>query len=229
MASGKTFLVKQWLKEQNRVCIFDKTGEFLDDATFSKVFANPQQLALMLKQTPYYFRIAYEPGINVEYDFSWVLKALWLTPSDKLLVVDEFHELCPVNATSDEVKMMLRFARHDKLGFIGVSQRIADVHKLFTSSCRMVVLFNTREARDLDAIANRWGAECSDMVNNLRPLLHDDATGVTHQVPQCVVIELGQQPRIFDFAKDAYFSETKEPELDNPDILPDSSSDQESV
>lgn len=206
VASGKTHLLSQWLKTQNRVVVLDQTGEFLDDPTLQHVFSNPKQLATMLRDSPYYFRIAYEPGMDIEEDFSWVLKALWLTPSEKLLIVDEFHQLCPVNAANDEVKMMIRYARHDKLGFIGVSQRIADVHKLFTSCARMVVIFNTREARDIAAITERWGKDCADMVSNLRPLLHDDATGTTHQVPQCVVIELGKQPRIYDFAKDQYAS-----------------------
>ncbi len=121
---------------------------------------------------------------------------------------------------------MIRYARHDKLGFIGVSQRIADVHKLFTSCARMVIIFNTREARDIQAITDRWGKETAEMVQRLRPLLHDDATGITHQIPQCVVIELGKPARIFDFQKDAYVTIGNQPEgwhdqvdQDEPEML----------
>jgi len=209
VASGKTFLLKQWIESQNRIVIFDVTGEFVVDESFVHVYSNPKQLASILKQTPYVFRIAYEPGKDLETDFYWTLSALWVTPSDKLLVVDEFHMICPVNAASADVQQMLRFARHDKLGFIGVSQRIADVHKLFTSSCRMVVLFNTREARDWDAIADRYGSKCADTVANLRPLLYDDVNEVTQQIPQCVVIELGQAPRVFDFKTDTFSNDSK--------------------
>lgn len=204
MSSGKTHLLKQWVSDQNRVCAFDVTGEFVADESFTRVFADPKQFATILKATPYVFRVAYEPGKNLEDHFFWVVSALWVTPSDKLLVVDEFHELCPVNAANDDVKQMLRYARHDKLGFMGVSQRIADVHKLFTSSCRMVILFRTRDARDYDAVKDRWGKKTANMVANLRPLIHDDVTGVTHQIPQCVVCELGKDPRVFDFASDCY-------------------------
>lgn len=204
VASGKTHLIKLWMQTENRVVCFDQTGELIDDPSYKHVYANPRQLAMMLKENPYYFRIAYEPGQDLETDFSWILKALWVTPTEKLLVCDECHELVANGQTNDQVKMMLRFARHDKLGFLGVSQRIADVHKLLTTFSRMVVLFSTREARDLDAIRDRWGNEVKDMVTNLRPLLHDDATNTTRQVPQCVVLELGQPPRVFDFKTDNY-------------------------
>jgi len=227
VASGKTFLVRKWIEDQNRVVVFDVTGEFVIDERYTHVYSNPKQLAMLLKQTPYVFRIAYEPGRDLETDFYWCLSALWVTPSDKLLVVDEFHELCPVNATNDDVKQMLRFARHDKLGFLGVSQRIADVHKLFTSCCRMVVLFNTREARDLDAIADRWGAKCAEMVGNLRPLLHDDTTGITHQIPQCVVLELGKEPRIFDFTSDTFVRGQREVPMQESEMSSEASEDRD--
>jgi hypothetical protein len=212
-------LIKEWLRNENRVTTFDVTGEFVADESFTRVFASPRQYATILKESPYYFRIAYEPGSDLEEDFYWVLAALWVTPSDKLLVVDEFHELCPVNAANSDVKKMLRYARHDKLGFLGVSQRIADVHKLFTSSCRMVVLFRTRDARDYDAVKDRWGKKCANMVANLRPLIYDDVAKVTHQIPQAVVIELGKDPVVFDFASDSFVAgNTTEPQLD-PDVF----------
>jgi DNA helicase HerA-like ATPase len=204
VASGKTHLVKQWVANENRLAILDLTGEFVNDPTLTKVYRDPKLFASLLKQTPYVFRIAYEPGKNIQEHYFWVVNSLWVTPSDKLLVADEFHKLCPVNAIDEDVEQMLRLARHDKLGFMGVSQRIADVHKLFTSSCRMIVLFQTYEARDLLAVRDRWGKSTADMVANLRRLDHDDDTNITHTIPQCVVIEPGKQPRVFDFETDSF-------------------------
>jgi hypothetical protein len=197
VASGKTHLIKTWLATDNRHVIFDGTGEFLDDPGREQVWANPKALYERLKKNPYYYRVVYQPGVDREEDFSWVLKAMWWIDFPKLLVCDEFHEICPVEYKSQDVEMMLRFARHDKLGFVGASQRIADVNKLYTSACRMVILFQTHEARDLDAIDSRWG--CARMVEELRPLLHDDVSGVTKQIPQCVVIEKGKKPYVYDF------------------------------
>ena len=197
VASGKTHLIKRFLATDNRHVIFDGSGEFLDEPGREQIWANPKALYERIKKNPYFYRIVFQPGIDREEDFGWVLKAMWWVDQPKLLVCDEFHEICPVEYKSPDVEMMLRFARHDKLGFIGASQRIADVNKLYTSACRMIILFQTNEARDLEAIEARW--RCASTVESLRPLLHDDATGVTKQIPQCVVIEKGRKPYVYDF------------------------------
>lgn len=200
VSSGKTHLIKQWIENDNRHVIFDGTGEFLDDKR-EQIWSNPRALWERLKKNPYFYRIVYQPGKNRSFDFGHVLNALWWIDTPKTLICDEFHEICPVEATSEEVEMMLRFARHNRLGFVGASQRIADVHKLYTSGCRMSVLFWTQEARDLEAIEDRW--RCAEMVENLRPLLHDDISGTTRQIPQAVVCVKGQKPFVFDFASDS--------------------------
>lgn len=200
VASGKTYLIRQWLEKENRYVIFDGTGEFLDDNR-EQVWANPKALRDRLRINPYYYRLVYQPGRNRTNDFGHILNTLWWSDEPKLLVCDEFHEVCPVEATTEEVEMMLRFARHDKLGFVGASQRIADVHKLFTGGCRMVVLFCTHEGRDLEAIDKRW--RCADLVENLRPLLFDDIHKKVLQIPQAVICMKGQRPFIHDFGSDA--------------------------
>lgn len=198
VASGKTHLIRQWIHSLNRFVVFDYTGEFEGSESLETIIANPKEMYLRLKKNPYYFRIAYVPGRNVELDFNYVLWSLWYIDSYKYLVCDEFHRICPVTLTNDElgttVETMLRFARHAHLGLVGVSQRIADVSKLFTSACRMVVLFKTQEARDLIAIDDRW--HCADMVSNLRGLIFDDQKNQVIQIPECVVIEQGKSPRV---------------------------------
>jgi hypothetical protein len=225
VASGKTHLIKQWVATNNRHVIFDGSGEFLEERDVEQIWANPKALHERLKQNPYYYRIVYQPGIDREGDFAWVLKAMWWIDQPKLLVCDEFHEICPVDRKSPDVEMMLRFARHDKLGFVGASQRIADVNRLYTSACRMIVLFYTQEARDLEAIEQRW--RCRAMVEGLRPLLHDDVTGETKQIPQCVVIEKGKRPYVYDFKTQAVASGTVAD--DESDSERDESSDDEPI
>ena len=200
VAAGKTHLIKQWVARDNRHVIFDSTGEYMDDSAHDEIWANTKKLGARITENPYYYRIVYVPGRDREEDFADVLNILWWEDTPRLLVVDEVADLCPVSGTSDEMERILRFARKDKLGFLGASQRIADVHKLFTGGCRMVVLFQTHEARDLDAIEDRW--RCAAMVEGLRPLLYDDLSHIVQQVPQCVVCEKGKLPYVFDFASD---------------------------
>lgn len=225
VASGKTYLIMMWAESLKRVVIFDVTGEFVSKPGFTVYFRNVKLMWAQLQKTPWYFRIVFQPGRNLENAFAWALSAVWHTKSDKQFIVDEFHKICPVNSASEDVETMLRFARHDKLGFIGVSQRIADVHKLFTSSCRMTILFYTSEARDLVAISDRWGREVEQQVLHLRPLIHDDVTGVTSQVPQCVVIERGQRAKVYDFQTQSFVKTVSTIGVDDPPIENDEEND----
>lgn len=205
MASGKTYLIeKEWLPAQNRVVRFDATGESLEDPEFEHVWKNPKALYERLEKNPYHFKISYHPGTNIQEDFYWVVRCLWRLDVYKLLVCDEFHEVCNVSETPKFVQTMMRYARHNHLSVIGASQRIADVHKLFTSGARKVVIFFSQEARDLMAVRDRWGSEAENMVANLRPLLYDDRTKVVRQIPQALVIEKGSPPKVYDFKTGSY-------------------------
>lgn len=207
VASGKTFLLKKWIKEDNRHVIFDSTGEYGDDPSIGlheEIWANPLELYRRVKENPWYFRLVYVPGRDRQGDFTQVLNTLWWRDTPKLLVCDEVADICPNNVLEEDIEMLLRFARKDKMGFLTATQRIADVHKLFTGGCRMVVLYQTNESRDLIAIEQRWG--CARLVEGLRPLLYDDNKEEVQQIPQCVVIEKGKKPYVYDFESDSAVS-----------------------
>lgn len=217
MASGKTYLINEWLKNDNRYVRFDATGESLDDASVEHIWKSPKALYERLVQNPYYFRIAYHPGTDIQQDFHWVVRCLWRLDVYKLLVCDEFHEVCNVNETPKFVQTMMRYARHNHLAVIGASQRIADVHKLFTSGSRKVIIFFSQEERDLLAVRNRWGSDAENLVANLRPLLYDDRTRTTRQVPQCLVISKGAPPKVYDFATGGYVDDVERGTSDTGD------------
>lgn len=228
VCSGKTYLIDCWLKDQNRYVRFDSTGETIDREGTEHIWHSPRQLhdrLLCDAKRQHYFRIAYHPGRNLEQDFDECLSVCWRAPVYKLLVVDEFHEVCSVNETPKNVQTMLRYARHDHLALIGASQRIADVSKLFTSGCRMVVLYWTQEARDLIAIQDRWGKRTAEAVRNLRPLIYNDETKVTKQIPQCVVCTKSAAPYIYDFQTEKTIAISKEPAYnvsdDEPTVVDD--------
>lgn len=198
VSSGKTYLMRHLTENDNRKVTFDYTGEAAEEPGAEVIHASPKALNARIKENPYYFRIAYVPGRDVEHDFSQVLNVLWFKQIHKLFILDEIHTICPVNAVDEDMETLLRFARHDKMSVVGASQRIADVHKLFTSCCRMTILFHTQEARDLDAIEDRWS--CAEMVENLRPLIRDDISGKVSQQPECIVCVRGAKPRIVDLS-----------------------------
>jgi hypothetical protein len=227
MASGKTFLIeKEWIPAMPpRYIRFDATGESMDDPNIEHVWRSPQALYKRLQENPYFFKIAYHPGTNIQEDFYWCVKCLWRLDVYKTIICDEFHEVCNVNQTPAFVQTMMRYARHNHLSVIGASQRIADVHKLFTSGARKIIIFYSQESRDLLAVRDRWGSQAERMVANLRPLLYDDRTKNVRQVPQCLVIEKGSPPKVYDFQTGSYVNSSDSGVQERPEDDPEASAE----
>lgn len=190
VASGKSHLMKRLVEGMERSLTFDLMAEYGGEG-YEDIWANPQKLAERLKQNPHYFRIAYHPQ-NIEVDFHWCFVAMWQLALPRWMIIEECHEVCGSSMIQPEMKTMLRYSRHNLLGIIASSQRIAEVNKLLTSVARMIILFHTTEARDLDAIAERLGDDVADAVTNLRPCIYNDAERILEQAPECVVYLRGR-------------------------------------
>jgi hypothetical protein len=209
VCSGKTFLMNQWLSQQNRFLRFDYTGETMNDSSVEH-FHSPRELLLRLRDEDlgggYFFRIAYHPGREVMEHYRWCQRALWTLDTPRWFALDECHRIFGQrNAMDADAEYLIRLARHNQIGVIGMTQRPQDVQKLFVDSCRMCVIFRSQEENFLNACAGHWGNEVADVVENLRPLIYLDKTKEVKQIQQCVVVTRdGQQPRIYDFKTDRF-------------------------
>jgi hypothetical protein len=210
VCSGKTNLLNVWLKTHNRYVRFDYTGETTGNVGIEHIH-NPHVLLDTIERRPYYFRIAYHPGKNVMEHYRWCQRVIWMFDAPRVLAMDEFHRVCPQTTKLDEdVEYALRMARHNQLSIIGLSQRPQDVHKLFVDSCRRCIIYRSQEGNFLDACANHWGDDVAECVETLRPLVHNDVTKQTKQVPQCVVVTRdGNIAQVYDFQTDSYVTVTE--------------------
>ena len=212
VCSGKTFLMNEWLKTQNRFIRFDYTGETISQPGLEH-FNSPKEMLLRLKDEDkggeYFFRISYHPGRDVMEHYRWCQRAIWVLNSPRWFALDEFHKICPQKGTylDPDVETLLRLARHNQMGVIGMSQRPQDINKLFIDSCRMCVIFHSQEENFLNACAGHWGNDVADAVENLRPLIYNDRTKQIKQVQQCCVVTRdGLPPRVYDFKTDSFVS-----------------------
>lgn len=207
VASGKSFLLQQWLSGLERTLTIDTTAECMDDS-FSHIWGSPKELLTKLKENPFYYRIAYHPSSrNFENDFKWCVEGIWLSgkeengkliPMSRWLFVDEVHEVCSNHSVLESMDLTIRYARHNLLGFVGATHKFSDVNKLMTGNARMIVLFHTMEPVDLDAIRKRLGEHVEKQVKELRPLIYDDTTKVVEQEPECLVWVRGRgEPVIY--------------------------------
>lgn len=222
VASGKTFLMDEWLKVSNRYVRFDYTGETTNKQNVEHIYS-PRELLNRIEKNPWYYRIAYHPGKNVMEHYRWCQKAVWMFDQPRLLAIDEYHRICPQGPRLDEdVESSLRLARHNQLALLGMSQRPQDVNKLFVDSCRMCVIFRSQEENFLNACAGHWGEDVASAVENCRPLIYRDTTKTVLQKQQCVVVTRDGQPaRVYDFQTDKFipvqkFLEDKENGISEP-------------
>lgn len=197
VASGKTFLMKRWIERiEKRFVVFDPTAEY-DDIPGTHFWATPKAYAIYMRDHPHDFRAIYHPE-DVETGFSTVASGIWQMDGNesKWLFIEEIHELISPWSKHQKMKMFMKYARKRLIGMIGATQRLADLHKDYTSASRTIVIFHTTEPRDLAAVQERWGDEARSQVENLRPLLHDDVSHVTKQIPEALVIRRGESPRV---------------------------------
>jgi DNA helicase HerA-like ATPase len=195
VSSGKTFLVKKWLEKiAKRFVVFDPTAEY-DDIPGVHFWATPKSYAMYLRDNPHEFRAIYHPQ-DVETGFTTVASGIWQMDASesKWLFIEEIHELISPWSKHEKMRILMKYARKRLIGMVGVTQAIADLHKDFTRASRMVILFNTHESRDLDAIEERWGKEARSTVENLRALIYRDETQTTEQIPEALVIKRGDNP-----------------------------------
>jgi hypothetical protein len=153
-----------------------------------------------------FFRIAYHPGREVMEHYRWCQRALWTLNTPRWFALDECHRVFGQrNAMDEDAEYLIRLARHNQIGVIGMTQRPQDVQKLFVDSCRMCVIFRSQEENFLNACAGHWGNEVAEAVEQLRPLIYNDRTKAVKQIQQCCVVTRdGQQPRIYDFKTDVF-------------------------
>jgi hypothetical protein len=194
VASGKTFLMKQWLKDWPRVAVFDPTAEY-DDIPGEHFWASPKAFAQRLKDNPNQFTLFYHPQ-ETEVGFTTFASAMWQLLQPRWMFIEEIHELISPWSKHEKMRIIMKYARKRFLGVVGSTQRLADLHKDFTSASRTCILFHTSESNDLKAIDERWGGDAREMVEQLRPLQYDDISESTKQIPQALIIQRGEQPRI---------------------------------
>lgn len=228
VASGKSFLIKRFVEKMPRSLILDAGADYLDPS-YEHIWYNPQALAQRLEENPFYYRIAYHPDSDhFQEEFHWCFAGIWSVNQPRYFVIEESHEVCANNAMHPDIKTILRYSRHNFLGVIASSQRIADVDKLLTGMARMVILFRTDEFRDIEATRQRWGPEAAQALTKLRPCIYNDATKECEQEPECLVYVRGRGFKVVSLGnkvkpvtgENELWQDTAEPqEPQSPEVL----------
>ncbi len=165
--SGKSTSAKKLLQATPRLFLFDVMGEHSwvpnplsipDWPRFVAWSGGEQQFAGALipedldAELATFARAAYDRG-------------------DCLVGLEEVPMYCSPGALPDALDRLVRLGRHRQVSVVWTAQRMAEVARRLTAATDVFLLFRQTEPRDLEALAERCGAEVSGRVSALG--LHD--------------------------------------------------------
>lgn len=184
--SGKSWITEQWALQKERVIVADLTASFIGDK-YEHFWSDREGISRRLAKNPHYYRISYHVNPDdKEKEFEFLYLCNWTLTKPRWFFVDECQEYFG-ESLAPGAENILRYCRHNKLGLVAASQRVAGIDKLLTGGARIVVLFYTPEFRDLEAIQNNWGREVRQCVEKLRPCIYNETTKVLEQAPECLL------------------------------------------
>jgi len=108
----------------------------------------------------------YVPHHDLAEEFN--LFAGWIYRYGRMLVaVEEVPMISQPNWVPPEFDRLIRLGRHRQIDLVWTGQRAAEIARRLTAATDVFVLYAQTEARDLDALADRCGAEVAEKVSRL--------------------------------------------------------------
>ncbi len=166
---GKTYLARQIARHQARVVVWDLLGyEYEPMANLYDGDLDGFGRFLDWSRGRTFAAARYVPAEDVAGEFDGFCRALW-SAGDFLVVVEEAAEVCQASYLPAAFGRVIRQGRHNGLGVLATTQRIAEVSRTLTALADVFVGFSTAEPRDLSALQERTTAEYVEHVKVLPP------------------------------------------------------------
>jgi len=160
--SGKSYLAKSLVQDQQRVLVYDTLGEYEDGVIIEDI----QSLnSFWLKVYRGNFRIVYQP-VDPEGDFDYVCRLVYEC-CDMTFLVEELDRYAKPLAMSLPMKEIVQRGRHRNIELIGTTQRPANIDRLVTSQAKEFFIFNTTEPRDIAYFKETLGNEVLELIEHL--------------------------------------------------------------
>lgn len=152
--SGKSFLVRQLIRPKRRLIVFDTMAEYTDGVVFTDRRA---MLEFWRKHARGDFRIIYQPEFNPAREIDEIAELVYLC-GHVCFVIEEVTAYTNPNYISDQLAHCIQRGRHKDIEIVATTQRPYGLHRLLTSQCRDIYVFNTNEPRDVAYLRDLLGA-----------------------------------------------------------------------
>jgi len=161
--SGKSYLAKKLIENENRLVIFDTLSEYNSGVVFDdyKAFA---EFWLRIYQHP--FRLIYRP-LNPDAEIDNVAELVF-SLGQVCFIVEEIDCYCSAYQISDHFAHIVQRGRHRDITLIGITQRPYGIHRLLTSQAKEIYVFNTNEPRDQEYLRTLLGQGIEDKLDQLK-------------------------------------------------------------
>lgn len=163
--SGKSTILQRYLRRCPRFLLFDVMGEHrwvpntLEDLDEVDRF-------LAWAETKRYAAARFIPNEPIAGDFAEVCEMVYETGS-LTFAVEEVPLVARAGYLPDEFARVVRLGRHRHINLGWTAQRAAETPRTLTAMTDLFVVLSTAEPRDLDAIADRCGADVAAKVSRL--------------------------------------------------------------
>ena len=161
--SGKSYLVKQWCRQYERLLIYDPQGEYIDGVIIDDI---SELKNFWIKVYRKKFRIIYRP-IDAENEFEPICKLVWEC-HNITFIVEEVQSFCNPQSICYDFKALISKGRHRDIELIGVTQRPAEISKLLTSQAKRMCIFNVTDPNDIKYFTQTFGMEFIEKLDQLQ-------------------------------------------------------------
>jgi hypothetical protein len=164
--SGKSTIFRRIVERSPRLFVFDSCGEHSDWIPNTSRTLEGANRFLGWASLQDLFAGSFVPEDDVEGSFDQI--ALWIYEQGGMtLGVEEIPFLCDATHVPPALDRIVRLGRHREVNMVYTGQRMAEIARRLTAATDVFVLFQHTEPRDVEAIADRCGAEIAQQVLEL--------------------------------------------------------------
>ena len=159
--SGKSYLAKKLIENEQRIIIFDTLSEYTDGV----VFEDHQKFVEFWRKIYIHpYRLIYRP-LKPDEEIEDIAESVYLI-GNVCFVVEEID--CTAYQISESFAHVVQRGRHKNITLIGITQRPYGINRLLTSQSKEIFVFNTNEPRDREYLKNLLGQEVEQKLDALR-------------------------------------------------------------
>jgi hypothetical protein len=154
------------LKKLNRYIIFDPMGEYTEGIVFRR-FAD----LLNYMKTHHTKRFKCICRFDTDYEYDQTIE-LAKEVTNLWIIVEEITSFVSVHSKSKSFDNLIRLGRHYRISIIGITQRAAEIPRLYTSQIDELISFLQTEPRDIQWLTtvSFVGVEGAAAVTGLVPI-----------------------------------------------------------